>query len=172
MAQGDRVVPILNRYINLFEEKEASIILTRDWHPENHSSFIPKGGPWPIHCVQNMEGARFHKDLYCPEKVKIISKGYDINIDAYSGFQGTDLKDYLNNLKVETVFVGGLATDYCVKSTVLDAVELGFTTVFIQDGSRAVNLNPGDGTRAWEEMKKAGALLTDLSEIKEGHDGG
>lgn len=157
VPEGDKVVPMLNRYKDLFLKAKALIYFTRDWHPQNHMSFKQQGGIWPPHCVQNTPGAQFHPDLEVPEGAEIISKGCDPNKEAYSGFQGTELEDSLQRRGAERVFVGGLATDYCVKSTVLDALKLGFETFLLEDAVKGVDVHPGDSQRALEEMERAGA---------------
>jgi nicotinamidase-related amidase len=166
VSAGDSVVPVLNRYIDLFWRSNAPIFATRDWHPENHLSFKERGGPWPPHCVQGTKGAAFHPHLSLPKNVTIISKGTDPDREAYSGFQGTDLTDRLKQQKVGRVFVGGLATDYCVKNTVLDSLKAGFETVLLEDASRGVEVQPGDSERAIDEIKKAGASVTTLRQIE------
>src|SRR3990172_3561206 len=133
VPNGDEVVPVLNRYIQEFESAKAPVIATRDWHPSDHCSFKPLGGIWPVHCVQNSPGAEFHPKLSLPEKVTIISKGTDKKIDAYSGFQAIKLMEILKNNGVRTIWVGGLATDYCVKNTVLDGIKGGFHVTFLVD---------------------------------------
>jgi nicotinamidase/pyrazinamidase len=163
--QGDQVVPVLNRYIKKFETVSAWIIATRDWHPANHSSFKPNGGIWPIHCVQNTAGSEFHPDLHLPQNVMIISKGTDPDREAYSGFQGTPLTNLLKERKIQTVWIGGLATDYCVKSTVLDAVKAGFAVRFLEDASRGVGVQQGDIEKAQEEIIKSGARKLTLDDI-------
>ena len=163
---GDQVVPVLNRYIKKFEAAGASIIATRDWHPTNHCSFKPNGGIWPVHCAQNTAGARFHSDLYLPKDVLIISKGTEAGIEAYSGFQHTRLTALLRERKIQSVWIGGLATDYCVKSTVLDAVKAGFEVLFLEDASKGVGLQPGDIERSQNEMIKSGARKFTLDNIK------
>lgn len=165
VSAGDSVVPILNRYIEAFSKSDAPIYATRDWHPEKHVSFKERGGPWPPHCVQGTEGAAFHPRLALPKNVTILSKGTDPNQEAYSGFQGTDLAERLRRQAVGRVFVGGLATDYCVKNTVLDALNEGFETVLLEDASRGVNVQPRDSERAKEEMKKAGASVVTINQI-------
>ncbi|MBI3610007.1 MAG: nicotinamidase [Nitrospirae bacterium] len=165
VPEGDRVVPVLNDYIRLFQAKRAPVIATRDWHPTNHGSFKPFGGIWPPHCIQNTPGAEFRAGLKLPKEVTIISKGTDPRVEAYSGFQHTTLSEWLRSRKIETVFVGGLATDYCVKSTVLDAVKAGLKAVYLADASRGVNVKPNDGEQAEEEMQKAGATKATLAEI-------
>jgi len=165
VPNGDRVVPVLNHYIALFQSGKAPIVATQDWHPPDHCSFKPFGGNWPPHCVQNSRGAAFFPSLKLPKTVKIIRKGTHPKIEAYSGFQHTELAEWLESRKVETVFVGGLATDYCVLSTVLDATKAGFKTVFLSDGSRGVEVKPGDTQRAVDEMVKAGARVTAFEEL-------
>lgn len=154
---GDQVVPVLNGYIRIFQSGRSAIVATRDWHPDNHCSFNSFGGTWPPHCIRNTPGAEFHPGLKLPKEAMIISKGTDPKTEAYSGFQQTTLGAWLHFRKVETVFVGGLATDYCVKSTVLDALKAGFAAVYLPDASRGVNVKPEDSKRAEEEMLKAGA---------------
>jgi len=166
VPEGDKVVPVLNRYKDLFLKAKAPIYFTRDWHPQNHMSFKPQGGIWPPHCVQNTPGAQFHPDLEVPEEAEIISKGCDPDKEAYSGFQGTGLEESLRRQGVKRVFVGGLATDYCVKSTVLDALRLGFETFLLEDAIRGVNVHPEDSQRAIEEMERAGARRIKLSDFE------
>jgi nicotinamidase/pyrazinamidase len=168
VPEGDSVVPVLNRYIRIFQTSDAPIVATRDWHPRDHCSFKSFGGIWPPHCIRNTPGAEFHPDLALPKAVRIVSKGTDPKVEAYSGFQHTDLGIWLNSREVETVCVGGLAVDYCVKNTVLDALKAGFITVYLADASRGVNLKHGDSERAEEEMLKAGAGKATLGDFKTG----
>ena len=161
---GDQVVPRLNRVIAAFEKAGFPLFFTRDWHPSDHVSFHKSGGPWPPHCVQGSPGAGFHPDLLVPEKAVIISKGDEPAKEAYSGFQGTDLEARLKELGVEEVFIGGLATDYCVKETALDALRAGFAVDLLKDCVRPVDVAPGDGAKALEEMRMAGARLTTSTE--------
>jgi nicotinamidase/pyrazinamidase len=165
VPHGDNIVLVLNKYIQQFDGKDAPIYATRDWHPPNHSSFTSQGGPWPPHCVQNTEGAEFHEDLKLPKRTVIISKATDPNTEAYSGFDGTNLGEALRRKGVRRVFVGGLATDYCVKSTVLDAVQLGFETVLLEDATRGVDVKLGDSERAIEEMKAKGVHMVTYSKL-------
>lgn len=157
VPEGDRVVPVLNKYVEKFERVGAPIYATRDWHPPNHASFKARGGIWPPHCVQNTEGAEFHPDLALPKGTKIISKAMDPEREAYSGFEGTRLGEELKRRGIERVFVGGLATDYCVKNTVMDALKLEFETILLEDAIRGVDVKPGDSERAVGEMVKKGA---------------
>jgi nicotinamidase/pyrazinamidase len=163
VPEGDRVVPILNRYIRSFLKNGMPVYATRDWHPPDHCSFKPQGGTWPVHCVQDTAGSRFHPQLALPKEAAIISKATDLREDAYSGFQGTDLAQRLKSQGIRKILVGGLATDYCVKSTVLDGLKAGFIVYFLPDASRAVNVNPGDGQKAVQEMLAAGAHELSLS---------
>ncbi len=165
VPDGDRVVPVLNKYIKIFTEKGAQIVASRDWHPENHSSFKEYGGIWPSHCVQNTHGAMFHSDLQLPENTYIVSKATHPDKDAYSAFSGTDLAAYLKEKNIKRVFIGGLATDYCVKATVLDAIKEGFCTFFLEDASKGVDVNKGDVDRAIDEMLEHGGIKLTISDI-------
>ncbi len=167
VPEGDKVVEPLNRYIKLFEKYGNPVYYTRDWHPENHISFKGYGGIWPPHCVQDTEGAKFHKDLYIPLDNKfIISKGTSRDFDAYSGFQGTILHDLLQERGIRRVFVGGLATDYCVKNTVLGALNLGYEAILLTDAIKGVNVNPDDSEKAIDLMYSKGAVGIVFDEIK------
>lgn len=166
VPNGDAVVPVLNEYIKIFRKAGASIYATRDWHPPNHASFKEKGGIWPTHCVQDTEGAKFHPELELPKVAVVVSKATDPEKDAYSGFESTNLKEELEGKRIKRVFIGGLATDYCVKSTILDAVKQGFETVLLQDAIRGVNLKPHDDERAIKGMVAAGAKKATLHDIE------
>lgn len=154
---GDEVIAPLNRWAERFTTEGWPVFATRDWHPADHVSFRARGGPWPAHCVQGTPGASWHPDLRLPPGTVVISKGDHPDREAYSGFEGTDLERRLRELGVTQVYVGGLATDYCVKNTVLDAVRRGFATYFLTDACRGVNVQPGDADRAIAEMEAAGA---------------
>jgi nicotinamidase/pyrazinamidase len=164
---GDKVVPVLNDYVKLFTRAGALVYATRDWHPPNHVSFKPYGGIWPPHCIQGTEGAKFHSDLKLPKSTKIISKATTPAKEAYSGFDGTNLEKDMSGKGVKRVFAGGLATDYCVKNTVLDAVKTGFETILLTDATLGVNANPGDSEKAVKEMVEAGAKTATLADIQE-----
>ena len=156
---GDEVVPVLNRYLAAFARRGLPIFATRDWHPPNHCSFQPHGGPWPPHCVQGTPGAAFATALELPTSTVLITlKGTQPEKDAYSGFDGTDLDARLRAQGVGRLFVGGLATDYCVLCTVEDGLKIGYAVVLLQDAIRAVNVRPGDGERAEAEMIRLGAI--------------
>jgi len=164
VAQGDEVVPPLNRLIEEFLEKGEPVFKTRDWHPQVTHHFAAYGGTWPVHCVQNTKGAEFHPDLIDSKHIRIISKGLG-DEDSYSGFDRTDLALQLKRLGIEEVWIGGLATDYCVKNTVLDALKEGFKVKALSDAMRAVELKEGDGERALEEMRIAGAEIVNSGSL-------
>jgi nicotinamidase/pyrazinamidase len=166
VTHGDQVVPVLNRYAAAFGARPLPVYATRDWHPANHCSFRSQGGPWPPHCVAGTSGAAFGPDLKLPASTVVISKAESPDQDAYSGFEGTDLHDRLRAQGVRRVFVGGLATDYCVLNTVRDALFHGYQTFLLTDAIRAVNVQPGDGQRAEEEMRRLGAVPVTLQELR------
>lgn len=158
VAQGDEVVAPLNKLIEEFLERGEPVFKSRDWHPEKTRHFAAYGGTWPVHCVQNTKGAEFHPELIDDIHIRVISKGLGEN-DCYSAFDETDLALQLRRLGVEEVWVGGLATDYCVKNTVLDALKEGYHVRALTNAMRAVELKPGDGRRAIEGMQAAGAEI-------------
>ncbi|MFQ6125903.1 MAG: nicotinamidase [Candidatus Heimdallarchaeota archaeon] len=166
VPDGDKVVPILNEYIKRFQKAGSPIYATRDWHPPNHTSFKPYGGIWPAHCIQNSEGAAFHPDLMLPEDVRIVSKATNPSKEAYSGFDSLQFKEELEQKSIKRIFVGGLATDYCVKSTVLDALKFGFETILLVDAIRGVNVKPRDSEKAIEEMIRKGVLTATLTNVQ------
>src|SRR3954447_10034613 len=133
------------------------IIATRDWHPPDHGSFVARGGPWPVHCVQDSPGAELHPALNQAAIHKIIDTGYEPELDGYSAFEGTDLAQILHDYGIKKVTVVGLATDYCVKHTALDALREGFEVEIDTEAMRGVNVQPGDDERAIDEMLAAGA---------------
>ncbi|MGQ0762485.1 MAG: nicotinamidase [Acidobacteriota bacterium] len=159
VAHGDEVVAPLNKLIEEFLDRGEPVYKTRDWHPPKAKHFAAYGGIWPVHCVQNTPGAEFHPDLLDDPRVTVISKGFDESADGYSGFDGTQLAQSLRDEGVEEVWVGGLATDYCVKETVLGALKEGFKVKALADAMRPVNVSPDDGRKALEEMSAAGAEI-------------
>lgn len=159
VTDGDQILPAVNRLIKDFSIAKLPVFATRDWHPENHCSFIEQGGPWPPHCIQKTRGAEFHSDLLLPEDATIISKGDSMEKDAYSGFEDTSLLQQLREVEVNEIIVCGLATDYCVKATVLDGLEAGLDVTVTEDGVRGVNVNAGDDQKALDEMISAGAHI-------------
>lgn len=158
VADGHGVIEPLNEAIEAFVAAGLPVVATRDWHPDDHMSFGEQGGPWPAHCVAGTHGAAFVDSLRIPGEAIIISKATTSQVDAYSGYAGTDLHERLQALGVRRVFVGGLATDYCVLNTVLDARRLGYDVILITDATRAVNVHPSDGQRALDRMIAAGAV--------------
>ncbi len=163
VKEGDAIVAPINALLQ--RQPTAKVYASRDWHPADTRHFAAKGGPWPPHCVQNSHGAAFHEGLALPEDIGIYSKGTDPNDDAgYSSFEGRSdagnlLADDLRRDGVTALIVAGLATDYCVKATVLDAIANAFPTFVLLSGIGAVELNAGDGEKALEEMTAAGAFL-------------
>ena len=132
---------------------------TRDWHPPDHGSFAERGGPWPVHCVQGTEGAELHPALDRSQVDVVIDKGQDPGTEGYSGFEGTELANVLREHEVDEVVVVGLATDYCVKNTALDALREGFRVTVDASAVRGVNVNEGDSERALEEVRAAGGTV-------------
>jgi len=171
VSGGDEVVPVLNRVIERFTEAGLPIFATRDWHPEKTNHFKIYGGIWPVHCVQGTKGAEFHAGLELGKDIVVVSAGMAPDEDGYSGFQARDpsgarLAELLQRKGVERIIVGGLATDYCVKHTVLDGLKEGFKVLLLADAIRAVNLKPHDGELAIAEMVRAGAVkVRDFTEI-------
>ncbi len=165
VPRSDEILPVLNGYIERFRAAGLPVVVTRDWHPPDHCSFKPQGGPWPVHCVAGTAGAGFPLELKLPEDVRIVSKAEDPMQDAYSGFSGTNLSAMLRALGIQRLFIGGLATDYCVLNTVLDALRKGFGVFLLEDAIRAVNVRPGDGERAVARMRERGAVALQLKAL-------
>ncbi len=160
VADGDAVVPVLNGWIAAAQQGGAKVYASRDWHPADHLSFAEQGGIWPPHCVQDTPGAAFHQDLELPDDAAVVSKADQADREAYSAFDSGELGRKLHAAGIRRLWVGGLATDYCVKASVLDAVELpGLEVHVIADAIRAVDVAPGDGEAALNEMREAGAIL-------------
>ncbi len=169
VVNGDTVILPLNNYIKTFSQAGLPIFYTRDWHPHNHLSFRENGGLWPPHCVMDTPGARFSPDLLLPAENKyIISKGIKCEFDAYSAFQDTLLFSLLQERGIRRVFVGGLATNYCVKNTVLGALNLGFEAVLLLDAIQGIDLHPGDSNKAVDQLLLAGAFAITLRDCCEG----
>lgn len=184
IKNADEIIPVANKLIEKFQKENNLIIATKDWHPKTHKSFaINSSGKigecgilngveqilWPIHCVQNESGSDFHEKLL-PIK-NIVYKGTNEEVDSYSGFfdngklHKTELDNILKNNKIDTLYILGLATDYCVKFTVINALELGYQVYLIEDGCRGVNLNPEDSKLAIDEMKKKGAYIISSNKL-------
>jgi nicotinamidase/pyrazinamidase len=168
--EGDQVVPVLNRYSARFRTLGLPIFASRDWHPRRSAHFAEFGGPWPVHCVQETPGAAFHPDLVLPDSANIISKGVDLEDDGYSGFEGIfpdggTLEERLAHERIEHVYVGGLATDYCVRSSALDARKSGRRVTLLIDAVRGVEVHSGDSERALVEMTRAGIETATLGTL-------
>jgi nicotinamidase/pyrazinamidase len=165
VAEGDAIVPLVNALVPKF----ATVVASRDWHPPDHCSFsdAPEfvDGSWPAHCVADTPGAGFHPKFRVPGNALIMSKGTEADTEAYSAFQGTLLADELSDRKCERVYVCGLATDYCVKATAMDALVSGFGVVLIEDACRAVDVPPGTARYALEYMREAGVLFCRAGDV-------
>jgi nicotinamidase/pyrazinamidase len=165
VPEGDRVARVLNRYIGDAIARGWVIYASRDWHPPVTRHFLPFGGEWPVHCVQHTDGARFHDELRLPGSVIVISKGQSAESPGYSAFEGLtpDGKTFetdLHERRIEHLFVGGLATDYCVKHSVLGALRSGLKVTVLADVIAGVDLHPGDSAQAIAEMATAGAEMS------------
>ena len=165
VPRGDEVVEPLNGYLKRFVGRGLPVFATRDWHPPGHCSFREQNGPWPRHCVAGSEGAHFATALRLPADTVLVAKATEPEAEAYSGFGGTDLDELLRTAGIRRLFVGGLATDYCVLNTVRDALRLGYTVLLLRDAVRAVDVNAGDGDRAMAEMLALGAYAVELAQI-------
>jgi nicotinamidase/pyrazinamidase len=162
VPQGDKVIPVINR---LLKHRWLSIA-TMDWHPAEHSSFEPHGGPWPPHCVQGTPGAEHHPELDTSRIQLVVTKATRHDKEAYSGFDGTELAKILHERGVKRVVIGGIATDYCVSATAHDALKEGFEVLVLEDAIQGVDVNPGDSQRALAELRKAGARVIRSSELE------
>ena len=168
---SQQIIDCLNEYTRRFADRGAPVIASRDWHPPVTRHFADHGGVWPVHCVQGTPGAEFHPDLRLPPQTVIASKGSDPEEDSYSAFEaklpdGRLLGEYLRDEGVRRIYVGGLATDYCVRSSVLDALRAGFQATVLLDASRGVDVQPGDSEKAIAEMVGAGADVTTLERLR------
>ena len=158
---GDEIAEPIARLVPEFDH----VFATRDWHPPDHASFETQGGPWPVHCVQGTHGAELHPAMRHIPVEAIVDVGAEREDEGYSGFEKSKLEELLREQDVDRVAVVGLATDYCVRASAIDACELGFDTTVITDAIRAVNVDPGDGERALEEMKEAGARVATSDQV-------
>ena len=180
VKEGDEVIKTANKMIEKFNKKGSLIIATKDWHPDGHKSFAVNSNAkigeigelnglmqvwWPKHCVENTSGSEFHDELNSEVINKVIYKGMDKEIDSYSAFfdngkkNKTELDGFLKENGIDVLYIMGLATDYCVKYTVLDALSLGYKVYLIKEGCRGVNIDPEDSEEAIKEMEKFGALI-------------
>lgn len=172
VPEGDKVVPPINKYIKIFNKNKAPILATRDWHPVRTKHFKDFGGVWPVHCVQNTPGAAFHPKLRLPKDAILLYKGMDTQKDAYSAFQaedsaGTAMPKLLSLLGVKELYIAGLATDYCVRFSVRDAIKHGLKVKLLSDAVRGVNLKPGDSEKAIKEMVRRGAKKITLKNMRD-----
>lgn len=163
VPHGDEVIEPVRRLVALYRGRGLPVYASRDWHPAGHVSFRERGGPWPPHCIAGTAGAEFAPGLGLTDGVKVISKAVTPDLDAYSAFNGSDLADELRDRHVERVAVCGLATDYCVLNTVLDALTLRFKVIVLPEAMRAVDVVAGDGERALARMVERGAVAASLA---------
>ena len=170
IENGDEIIPVLNEYIKRFEKDGAFIFASRDWHPSNHMSFKKQGGIWPAHCVQDTKGAKFSPDLKLTKDSVVVFKATDPMRESYSVFDGTNFADELKERNIKRLFIGGLATDYCVLNTVLDARKLGYETIVLTDATLGINASPEDVNRALETMLKKGAEQATTTDFPDGED--
>jgi nicotinamidase/pyrazinamidase len=164
VPEGDEIAEPVKRLADRFE----IVIATRDWHPPDHASFETQGGPWPVHCVRGTPGAEFHPAMDEVALDEVVDVGREREDEGYSGFEKSELANLLRERGVDKVFVTGLATDYCVRASAIDACREGFDTTVVEDAIRAVNVNPDDGERAIEDMKQAGANVATSEEVLAG----
>lgn len=170
VAEGDRVVPVLNAYLERFAAAGRPIYASRDWHPAVTKHFAAYGGTWPPHCIQGSEGAELHSGLRLPPGAEIVTKGTAPEDEGYSAFEGvvpdgTPFPEQLRRDGVTHLYLGGLATDYCVRASALDARRAGLDVTLLVDAVRGVNLHPDDSERAIEEMRAAGVELATLDDV-------
>lgn len=170
VANSNEIIPVLNEYARHFKEAKAPVFVSRDWHARDHISFKAQGGPWPPHCVQNTRGADFSPSLKLPEGSRIVSKATDPKREAYSVFEGTNFAKELQTQGIKRLFIGGLATDYCVLETAIDAGKLGYEIVVLMDATLGINSKPGDVERALETMIKNGAQQATTADFPEAVD--
>lgn len=165
VPKSNTILPVINDYLELFQRNGLPVFASRDYHPEDHVSFSTRQGPWPPHCVAGTPGAEFHIDLNLPENCVIISKATSSEKDAYSALDSTGLGKKLQLLGIKRVFVCGLATDYCVHASAKDLLKEGFDVIILIDAIQAVNVTPGDGDKALDDLKSLGAIEISLKDI-------
>ena len=164
VSGGDEIAPAVARLAGASDV----VVATRDWHPADHASFETEGGPWPVHCVQGTDGAEFHPAMKEIEIAAVVDVGRERDDEGYSGFENSELASILRAHDVERVYVCGLATDYCVRASAIDACREGFEVTVITDAIRAVEVKPGDGERALADMGAAGAELASSEQVLAG----
>jgi len=163
VPEGDQIIPVINQYIADAKKANVPIFASRDWHPKNHISFKEQGGPWPPHCVQNTQGAKFHHDIQLPDDIIVVNKAFDEKAEAYSALEGkTDkdnrpLADVLRENNIKRIWIGGLALDYCVFASAMDAVKAGFDVHVLLPGTRAIDTQHQD--EVLEELTEAGVKI-------------
>ncbi len=171
IAGGDDIIPLINQYIELFQQQRLPIIASRDWHPQVTKHFKEFGGVWPVHCIQGSTGAMFHAGLHLPPDTLVFSKGMDPEKDDYSALHawskaGTPLPTFLTSEGIKHIYICGLATDYCVRQTALEGLRQQFAVTVLVDAVRGVDLEPGDSEHALAEMLAAGSRFTTLDELR------
>lgn len=169
VPDGDKIIPTVNTYIELFEQANLPIFFSRDWHPDSTSHFEDRGGDWPHHCVRNTPGAEFHPHLYIPEEAVIVSKGTDPQTDGYSVFEGMGPEEktfetYLRENNIQTLYIAGLATDFCVRFTSKDAVEKGYQLNVLTDATKGVD--PDASKQTLDEISRQGGRLLTLEQVE------
>jgi nicotinamidase/pyrazinamidase len=164
VAGGDEIAEPIKRLASAVDV----VVATRDWHPPDHASFDTEGGPWPVHCVRDTPGAQFHPEMYEIDLEAVVDVGRAREDEGYSGFENSDLAEILRDREAREVYVVGLATDYCVRASAIDACTEGFDVIVVTDAIRPVEVNEGDGERALEDMRAAGARTMDSSELLAG----
>jgi nicotinamidase/pyrazinamidase len=162
VPDGHQVIAPINHLLALYGEHGLPVFASRDWHPADHCSFAAQGGPWPPHCIADTPGALFSAELAFPDETVVVSKAASATVDAYSAFSGTTLASQMNQRGIQRIAVCGLATDYCVLNTVTDALGEGLETLIVPEAMRAVDVQPGDGTRAIDRMVARGAIAVRL----------
>jgi len=171
VPEGDKIVSTINKYIKMFIKKKLTVFFTQDWHPAKTGHFKDFGGKWPAHCIQNSKGAQLHPGLNLPKQGVFLYKGMDPKKDAYSAFQaedasGTSFPQLLMRMSIDTLYVAGLATDYCVRFSVNEALKQGFKVKILSDAIKGVNLKQTDSQEAIKEMIKAGAKKVSIKTLK------
>jgi nicotinamidase/pyrazinamidase len=165
VPEGDKIIPVINKYIRYFAKNKLPVFATRDWHPVRTRHFKEFGGVWPAHCIQNTRGSLFHPDLKLTKDTVLLYKGMDPDKDSYSSFHaeganGVLLEEILKRFGIKEIYIGGLATDYCVRFTAKDALKHGFKVKILMDAAKGVNLKPDDSQKAIKEIIRLGAKKT------------
>jgi len=166
VPDGNQVVPLLAACIETFARNGCPVVASRDWHPPDHCSFQTSGGPWPPHCIADSPGATIEPALHLPSNALIVDKATSAEKDAYSAFEGTALDSTLKDLGIERLFIGGLATEYCVLSSALDALRLDYEVVLLTDAVRATDKNGGE--RAIEDLRRRHAVFMNTAAVLNG----